>query len=56
MQHKTPDIINQPNMLGYQQLSRPVIVIIVVMTVERRHHCKSKLFKMLKRADVEAVE
>lgn len=41
--HETPHIINQLNMLGYQKLS-PVIIIIVIMTVEWKRHCKSKLF------------
>lgn len=53
--HKIPHIINQPNMLGYQKLS-PVITIIVIMTVERKHRCESKLFNVFKRVDVKSMQ
>lgn len=56
MRHRIPHIINQRRMLGYQQPSSPVIIIIVVMTVEWKHRCESKLFKILKRAGVKAAQ
>lgn len=43
-------------MLGYQQSVSPAIIIIVIMTVEWKHRSESKLFKILKRAEVKAAQ